>query len=62
MSEIWKRGEGQIIGQKYQLRQYVGSTDHSAVFSAEYRDPEPRKAAIKFLSADIPQAEQVLAD
>jgi TonB family protein len=62
MSEIWKRWEGQIIGQKYQLRQYVGSTDHSAVFSAEYRDPEPRKAAIKFLSADIPQAEQVLAD
>jgi TonB family protein len=62
MSEIWKRWEGQIIGQKYQLRQYVGSTDHSAVFSAEYRDPEPRKAAIKFLSADIPQAEKVLAD
>jgi TonB family protein len=62
MSEIWKRWEGQIIGQKYQLRQYVGSTDHSAVFSAEYRDPEPRKAAVKFLSADIPQAEQVLAD
>jgi eukaryotic-like serine/threonine-protein kinase len=62
MSEIWKRWEGQIIGQKYQLRQYVGSTDHSAVFSAEYRDPEPRKAAVKFLSADIPQAEKVLAD
>ena len=62
MSEIWKRWEGQIIGQKYLLRQYVGSTDHSAVFSAEYRDPEPGKAAIKFLSADIPQAEQVLAD
>ena len=62
MSEIWKRWEGQIIGQKYQLRQYVGSTDHSAVFSAEYHDPELRKAAVKFLSADIPQAEKVLAD
>lgn len=62
MSEIWKRWEGQVIDHKYQLRHFIGSTDHSAVFAAEYRDPEPRKAAVKFLSGDLPHAEQVLAD
>jgi TonB family protein len=62
MSEIWKRWEGQVIDHKYQLRHFLGSTDHSAVFCAEYRDPEIRKAAVKFLAADLPNAEQVLAD
>jgi TonB family protein len=62
MSEIWKRWEGQVIDHKYQLRHFLGSTDHSAVFFAEFRDPEPRKAAVKFLSADLPHSDQVLAD
>jgi TonB family protein len=62
MSEIWKRWEGQVIDQKYQLRHFLGSTDHSAVFFAEFRDPEPRKAAVKFLSAELPHADHVLAD
>lgn len=62
MSEIWKRWEGQVVDHKYQLRQFLGSTDHSAVFYAEYRDPEPRKAIVKFVSADVPHAEQILAD
>jgi len=62
MSEIWKRWEGQVVDHKYQLRQFLGSTDHSAVFAADFRDPEPRKAAVKFVSADVPHAEQILAD
>lgn len=62
MSEIWKRWEGQVIDHKYQLRHFLGSTDHSAVFFAEFRDPEPRKAAVKFLSADLPHSDHVLAD
>jgi eukaryotic-like serine/threonine-protein kinase len=62
MSEHWKRWEGQVIEHKYQLRQFLGSTDHSAVFRAEYRDPEVRNAAVKFLAADLPHAEQVMAD
>ena len=62
MSELWKQWEGQVIDHKYQLRRFLGSTDHSAVFYAEYRDPETRKAAVKFLAADLPHSEQVLAD
>ena len=61
MSEIWRDWEGQVADHKYQLRQFLGSTDHSVVFLAEYRDPEPRKAAIKFLAGDTPNSEQQLS-
>lgn len=61
MSEVWKRWEGQVADHKYYLQQYLGSTDHSAVFLAEFHDPEPRQAAVKFISADLVPAEQQLA-
>jgi TonB family protein len=60
MSENWKRWEGQVVEHKYCLQSLVGSTDHSVVFLAEYRSPEPRQAAVKFLAADIPNADQVM--
>jgi len=62
MSEIWKQWEGQVVDHKYQLREYLGSTDHSVVFYAEYRDPEPRKAAVKFVPGNLPHAEELFAD
>lgn len=61
MSEVWKNWEGQVADHKYQLLQFLGSTDHSVVFLAEFHDPELRKAAVKFISADIPNGEQQLA-
>jgi serine/threonine protein kinase len=62
MSEIWNSWESQVVEHKYRLEALIGSTDHSAVFrAAEYRSPEPRKATLKFMDADIPSAEQVLA-
>ena len=61
MSDIWNRWVGQVVDHKYQLLQYLGSTDHSAVFLAEFRDPEPRQAAVKFVSADLPDPEKQLA-
>jgi len=61
MSEMWKKWEGQVADHKYQLLQYLGSTDHSVVFLAEFHAPEIRRAAIKFLSADVPHKEQQLA-
>jgi len=61
MSEVWRRWEGQVADRKYHLRQYLGSTDHSAVFLAEFRDPELRQAAVKFISADLVNAEKQLA-
>lgn len=62
MSELWKRWEGQVIDHKYQLREFRGSTDHSAVFRAEFHAPELRSVAVKFLAADLPDADQVLAN
>ena len=61
MSEVWKQWEGQVADHKYQLQQYLGSTDHSVVFLATFRDPEPRQAAVKFISANLVNAEQQLA-
>jgi TonB family protein len=61
MSDVWKRWEGQVADQKYHLQRYLDSTDHSAVFLAEFHDPEPHQAAVKFISADVANAEQQLA-
>ncbi|HVM75759.1 MAG TPA: protein kinase [Candidatus Saccharimonadales bacterium] len=61
MSEMWKRWEGQLIDHKYRLVSLIGSTGHSVVFQAEYGSPEPRKATVKFVSADTPNAEQLLS-
>lgn len=48
-----KRWEGQVVNGKYPLRQYIGGTDHSAVFLTEIPGETPRKAAIKLIAADI---------
>ena len=61
MSEMWKRWEGQVVDHKYRLEALIGSTDHSVVFQAEYRSPEPRKATVKFVAAETPNAEQLIA-
>jgi serine/threonine protein kinase len=61
MSELWKQWEGQVADHKYLLQQFLGSTDHSVVFLAEFHGPEPRPAAVKFISADLVNAEQQLA-
>lgn len=61
MSEVWKKWEGQVADNKYRLQEILGSTDHSVVFLAELSDPEPRKAAVKFISADLVNAQQQLA-
>jgi TonB family protein len=62
MTDMWKRWEGHVVDHEYQLQQYVGSTDHSVVFLAEFHDPEPRQVAIKFVSAEVAGKEQQLAN
>jgi TonB family protein len=57
-SKAWSQCEGQVIDKKYRLERFLGSTDHSAVFLTEVAHPKPRKAAIKFIPADFPGAEQ----
>ena len=56
MSESWKQWEGQIVDARFLLRQYLGGSEHSAVFLTERGTP-PQKAAIKFIQVDEPNAE-----
>jgi TonB family protein len=55
--EIAKGWEGQLINGEFYLRQYLGGSDHSAVFLTAYDEQEPQPAAIKFISADSKGAE-----
>jgi TonB family protein len=50
MTQTWKQLEGQVVNGKFPLRQYLGGSEHSAVFLTE--DPEHGldKAAIKLVS------------
>jgi len=61
MSDVWKKWEGQIADDKFLLHQFLGTTDHSAVFLTQTSEPQPRKAAIKFISADSATAEGQLS-
>ncbi len=61
MSNVWKSWEGQLADNKFPLHHFLAATNHSAVFLTQLSDPEPRQAAIKFISADDPAAGQQLA-
>jgi len=61
MTESWKRWEGQVAEGKVHLRQYLGGSDHSAVYLTEFGAPEPRKAAIRLIAEDPQNAERQLA-
>src|SRR6266849_7237284 len=60
MSEIWNQCEGQVIDNRFRLRQYLGGADDSAVFLTQIDSPQPQKAAIKFIPAG-PAAELQLS-
>lgn len=47
---------GQVVDGKYQLGQFVGATEHSAVFMTEFHEPEVRTAVIKLVPADAAEA------
>jgi TonB family protein len=51
MSEAWKTWEGQAVD-GFPLQQYLGGSDHSAVYLTHLNNSEEQKAAIKFLPAD----------
>jgi TonB family protein len=57
MSEAWKQWEGQAVNGKFHLRQYLGSSDHSAVFLTELGEQKPQRAAIKLIPAHPENAE-----
>ncbi len=51
MPETWKQWEGREINGEFPLRQYLGGSDHSAVFLTEHGGQEAQKAAIKLVPA-----------
>ena len=57
MTEASKQWEGQIVDGIFPLRQYLGGSDHSAVFLTEYSEGEPQKAAIKLFPANAATAD-----
>jgi eukaryotic-like serine/threonine-protein kinase len=61
MSDVWKQWEGQLADNKFPLHHFLAATNHSAVFLTQLPDPQPRQAAIKFISADDPTGGQQLA-
>jgi TonB family protein len=61
MTQPWRHLEGQVIGGKFRLTQYLGGSDHSAVLLTERGQGEPRKAAIKFVAANPEKAARQLS-
>lgn len=51
MFEAWKTWEGQAVD-GFPLRQYLGGSDHSAVYLTQLNSSGEQKAAIKFIPAD----------
>lgn len=50
--ETWKSWEGRQIDGKFPLRQWLGGSDHSAVFLTELPGTPPQKAAIKLVPCE----------
>jgi TonB family protein len=61
MTEASKQWEGQIVEGIFPLRQYLGGSDHSAVFLTEHGAGEPQKAAIKLFPADPATADSQIS-
>jgi TonB family protein len=55
----WKAWEGRVVDGRFPLRQWLGGSDHSAVFLTELGRPQPRKAAIKLVAARVSDDKQL---
>ncbi|HME35107.1 MAG TPA: TonB family protein [Candidatus Sulfotelmatobacter sp.] len=49
--EEWRKWEGRVVDGKFPLRQWLGGSEHSAVFLTE-RPGQAQKVAIKLIAAD----------
>jgi len=57
MIDAWKQWEGEVVDGRFRLLQFLGGSDHSAVFLAEYGQPA-QKVALKFVD-DSPTTSQL---
>src|ERR1700676_1871702 len=58
---LWKTWEGRTVDGKFPLRQWLGGSDHSAVFLTERPGQPSSKAAIKLIAADGAKAERQIS-
>jgi TonB family protein len=58
---VWKTWEGRVVDGKFPLRQWLGGSDHSAVFLMELPGLPSSKAAIKLIAADGAAADRQLS-
>jgi TonB family protein len=61
MAEAWRQWEGQTVNGEFHLGEYLGGSQHSAVFQTQFADRDPQKAAIKLVGENSPNAESLLA-
>ena len=60
MSQAWKQWEGTVVDGRFALREFLGSSDHSAVFLTSFGSPA-KNVAIKFVEANPATAALQLA-
>lgn len=58
--ESWKTFEGRMVDGKFPLRQWIGGSDHSAVFATESLSHAGQKLAIKLIAVEAAGAERQL--
>ncbi|HXM20090.1 MAG TPA: TonB family protein [Terriglobales bacterium] len=61
MPEVWKKWEGQVVNEEFQLLRYLGGSEHSAVFLTKRADREPHEVAIKLILANAENPELQLS-
>ena len=61
MPEVWKKWEGQVVNEEFQLLRYLGGSEHSAVFLTKRADREPHEIAIKLILANAENPELQLS-
>jgi serine/threonine-protein kinase Stk1 len=60
MTDAWKQWEGEVVDGRFRLAQFLGGSDHSAVFLAE-AGPPTQKVALKFVDANPATAQLQLS-
>ena len=61
MTEAWEQWVGHTVDGQFHLRRYLGGSGNSAVFLTEYREPEPRNAALKLVPVSREKATRQLS-
>jgi TonB family protein len=56
-TETWRTWEGLVVEGKFPLRQWLGGSDHSAVFLTEWKEQPSFKVVIKLIAQDRDQPE-----